>query len=109
MSQRFPTKREIFIISPESIAFDFLNYLPSYNIVWDSPSRDSMDSMPLSGRLGAGRFIVNTLRIRENLGTDPAADRLLRNMLNYAARDLDKPPGDLPADFQQQLKTIGYE
>jgi hypothetical protein len=36
------------------MAFDFLNYLPSYNIVWDSPSRDSMDSMPLSGRLGAG-------------------------------------------------------
>jgi hypothetical protein len=25
-----------------------------YNIVWDSPSQDSLDSMPLSGRLGAG-------------------------------------------------------
>lgn len=25
-----------------------------YNIVWDSPSKDSLDSMPLSGRLGAG-------------------------------------------------------
>jgi hypothetical protein len=29
--------------------------------------------------------------------------------LNYAARGLDKPLADLPADFQQQLKTIGYE
>ena len=34
---------------------------------------------------GAGRFIVNTLLIRENLGTHPAAERLLRNLLNYAA------------------------
>jgi hypothetical protein len=58
---------------------------------------------------GAGRFIVSTLRIRDNLGTDPAAERLVRNMLNYAARDLDKPVVDLPGDFQQQLQAIGYE
>jgi hypothetical protein len=58
---------------------------------------------------GAGRFIVNTLRIRENLGTNPAAERLLRNMLTYAARGTDQPAAALPADFQQQLKTIGYE
>ncbi len=37
-------------------------------------------------RLGAGRFILNTLLIRENLGTHPVAERLLRNLLNYAAR-----------------------
>jgi len=35
--------------------------------------------------LRAGRFILNTLLIRENLGTNPAAERLLRNLLNYAA------------------------
>ncbi len=34
--------------------------------------------------LGRGRLILNTLRIRENLGTHPAAERLLRNMLRYA-------------------------
>lgn len=34
---------------------------------------------------GAGRFILNTLLIRENLGVNPAAERLLRNLLNYAA------------------------
>jgi arylsulfatase A-like enzyme len=28
--------------------------LPSYNVIWDSPSVDSLDSMPLSGRSGAG-------------------------------------------------------
>jgi hypothetical protein len=32
---------------------------------------------------GRGRFILNTLLIRENLGTHPAAERLLRNLLNY--------------------------
>ena len=40
--------------------------------------------------LGDGRLILNTLRIRENLGRDPVAERLLRNMLNYAARDREK-------------------
>ena len=40
--------------------------------------------------LDIGRFILNTLRIRENLGPNPVAERLLRNMLNYAARDTSK-------------------
>lgn len=35
-------------------------------------------------RLGKGRFILNTLQIRENLGRHPAAERLLRNLLNHA-------------------------
>jgi hypothetical protein len=34
---------------------------------------------------GEGRFILNTLLIRENLGMHPAADRLLVNLLRYAA------------------------
>jgi len=58
---------------------------------------------------GAGRFILNTLLIRENLGSHPAAERLLRNLLRYAARNLDQPMADLPADFEAQLKSIGYE
>jgi hypothetical protein len=59
-------------------------------------------------RLGAGRFVVNTLRIRENLGQHPAAERLLRNMLRYAARDAQTPLADLPADFETRLKSLGY-
>ena len=35
-------------------------------------------------RHGAGRIIMNTLNIRESLGQDPVAERLLRNLLNYA-------------------------
>jgi len=58
--------------------------------------------------LGAGRFILNTLRIRENLGAHPAAERLLRNLLRYAARDAAQPPADLPKDFDAQLKAMGY-
>ena len=57
----------------------------------------------------AGRFILNTLRIRENLGTDPVAERLLRNMLRYAAGGVEKPLADLPADFDEHLKAIGYK
>jgi len=59
--------------------------------------------------LGAGRFILNTLRIRENLGRHPAAEHLLRNMLRYAARDAKTPPASLPAEFEAQLKAMGYE
>ena len=58
--------------------------------------------------LGAGQFILNTLLIRENLGKNPAADRLLLNMLRHAARNATKPLADLPADFESQLKAFGY-
>ncbi|MCX6873141.1 MAG: glycoside hydrolase family 2 [Verrucomicrobia bacterium] len=47
-------------------------------------SRDYSSGLMLAVyRSGSGRFILNTLLIRENLGTHPAAERLLRNLLNY--------------------------
>ena len=55
--------------------------------------------------LGEGRFVLNTLRIRENLGSHPAAERLLRNMLRYAARDLEKPVAELPPDQDSRKGT----
>lgn len=58
---------------------------------------------------GAGKFFFNTLRIREQLGKDPVAELLLRNLLNEAARDTDKPAAELPIDLEQQFKAIGYE
>ncbi|MFH1922825.1 MAG: glycoside hydrolase family 2 TIM barrel-domain containing protein, partial [Planctomycetota bacterium] len=58
--------------------------------------------------LGAGRFVLTTLQIRDNLGR-PAADRLLLNMLRHGARDVTQPPADLPPDFDAQLKAIGYQ
>ncbi|MBS1852535.1 MAG: glycoside hydrolase family 2 [Acidobacteria bacterium] len=42
-------------------------------------------------RLGKGRFVLNTLNVTANLGKIPAADRLLCNMLRFAAGpDADK-------------------
>ncbi len=59
-------------------------------------------------RLGAGRFFLNTLPIREQLSNNPVAERLLRNLLRHAASEAGQPVADLPADFEQQLKAIGY-
>ncbi|MBE3071145.1 MAG: glycoside hydrolase family 2, partial [Planctomycetes bacterium] len=58
--------------------------------------------------LGAGRFVLNTLRVRENLGRHPAAERLLRNMLRWAARDAGQPVAEPPADLDRLLKAFGY-
>ena len=57
---------------------------------------------------GAGEFILNSLLIRNNLGKVPQAERLLRNMLRFAGRDMAKPLADLPADFDEHLKGMGY-
>jgi hypothetical protein len=59
-------------------------------------------------KLGAGRFVVNTLLVRDHLGKVPQADRLLLNMLRYAASDAGQPPVDLPAGFDVFLKSVGY-
>jgi hypothetical protein len=59
-------------------------------------------------RLGAGRFLLNTLLIRERLGRDPLADKLLRNMLHYAGRDLTEPVAPVPAEYDELLKELGY-
>ena len=63
--------------------------------------------------LGAGRFILNTLLVLENLGKHPAADRLALNFLRYAATDagkpwFTKPLALLPADFEEQLENMEY-
>ncbi len=58
-------------------------------------------------RLGAGRLVLNTLAIREPLGRHPAAERLLRNMLRYAAQDAQQPLVELPADVAEQFRAMG--
>jgi hypothetical protein len=57
---------------------------------------------------GQGLFIANTLHIAENLGKDPAADRLFSNMLNFAVRSTGEPMKELPENFVQRLNEIGY-
>jgi hypothetical protein len=64
--------------------------------------------------LGEGRFVLNTLRIRENLQQHPVAGRLLVNLLRYAGGhrlgDPDHGPltVPLPPDFDAHLRALGY-
>jgi hypothetical protein len=60
-------------------------------------------------RVAAGRVVLNSLKLRENIGKVPAAERLVLNLLNYAAEDIRKPLSDLPLDFNRQLRAIGFE
>jgi Glycosyl hydrolases family 2, TIM barrel domain/Glycosyl hydrolases family 2/Glycosyl hydrolases family 2, sugar binding domain len=62
-----------------------------------------------SYRFGAGQFFVNTFPLLENNGTHPAADRLLLNLLQYAAASVQGPAVPLPADFDARLGEIGYQ
>jgi hypothetical protein len=56
--------------------------------------------------LGAGRILLNTLRVAGNLGPVPQAERLLRNMLNHMSRSLAQPVAALPANFEPQLAEL---
>lgn len=57
---------------------------------------------------GAGRFLLNSLQVLENVGRHPAADRLLLNMLAYSMDGIARPPAPLPDGFDGLLNTIGY-
>lgn len=59
-------------------------------------------------RVGEGRIVLNTLEIVGQLGQDPVAERLLRNMLRYAAAEASLPLAPLPPDFGARLKSMGY-
>jgi hypothetical protein len=60
-----------------------------------------------SYNLGAGKFIVNTFRILENLG-HPAADRLLLNLIDAAADVARGPAAALPTDWSATLEAMDY-
>lgn len=61
-------------------------------------------------RFGEGWFYVNTLRILENLDTNPVADRLLYNFVKHAQKQASpgKPLAGLPGDFTAKIREIGY-
>ena len=58
---------------------------------------------------GAGRFILNTLCIRENLGGDPVADILLRNLIRYATEETGESLRELPQGFDRQIAELGLD
>jgi hypothetical protein len=54
----------------------------------------------------AGRFLVNTLPVREAIGSSPQAERLLRNMLVYMSRDLNRKQSPLPQNLASALAKL---
>jgi len=59
-------------------------------------------------KFGAGQFIVNTFPILQNVDKHPAADRLLLNLIQYAAGSAQGPATPLPGDFASWLKSVHY-
>ena len=37
---------------------------------------------------GKGKVVISTLRLTENLGTDPVADKILYNLIKWASTDI---------------------
>jgi hypothetical protein len=71
------------------------------------PSTGYVSGLFLSShRLKAGRMFLNTFHILENLGTHPAADRLLLNLIAYASKKLRGRPKPLPKDFERWLAQV---
>jgi len=58
---------------------------------------------------GAGEFLINTFPIIEHLGNHPVADRLLINMIRFAAVNTSGSLASLPPQFDLKLREIGYE
>jgi hypothetical protein len=61
-----------------------------------------------SYKLGAGRMVLNTPRVLENLDTNPTADRLLLNLVGYAAKLAANTRAELSADLENLFRRIGY-
>ena len=57
-------------------------------------------------RFGAGRIILNTFNILDNVDKHPAADRLLMNLINYAARSATESLTPPSADWEAILKEM---
>ena len=58
--------------------------------------------------LGAGKIILNTFSLLDQVDKHPAADRLLLNLLSYAAETTQSPPAPTPDNFDALMKEMGY-
>ncbi|HWH57109.1 MAG TPA: hypothetical protein VN682_05720 [Terriglobales bacterium] len=61
---------------PDGIGLD--RAVVESNLEVDLPDTSDLFSMPF----GKGRLVLNTLHIAERLNSDPAADRILKNIIN---------------------------
>lgn len=58
--------------------------------------------------LGLGKIVLNTFNILDNVDKHPAADRLLMNIIAYAAGTVAEPLPRERADVDAALKEIGF-
>jgi hypothetical protein len=61
-----------------------------------------------SYKFGTGQFIVNSFPILDYIDKHPVADRLLLNLIQHGTDSVAAPVAALPADFETQLRNIGY-
>jgi hypothetical protein len=57
---------------------------------------------------GAGRILLNTFNLLDQVDKHPAADRLLLNLIAEAAKTTQQPSTPLPGNFDATLKDLGY-
>lgn len=72
------------------------------------PDGFAAGTMLCAYNFGAGRVVLNTFNILENIDRHPAADRMLLNMIEYGRESAALPGVPLPDDFPATLTRIGY-
>ena len=73
---------------------------------YNTPGGYVSGTMLATHALGRGRVILNTFNILSQVDRNPAADRLLLNLLQRARSQAARRPGKLPAGFERRLKAI---
>ncbi|MEM6803812.1 MAG: sugar-binding domain-containing protein [Bacteroidota bacterium] len=66
-----------------SMGFDWFS--KEHKMHYSGPGNEWWGADVAEAKYGKGKFIFSQLRIIENLGKDPVADKLLFNMIHYAA------------------------
>jgi hypothetical protein len=80
----------------------------SFATGYSTPGGYASGVLLASYRFGAGQFFVNSFSILDQVDRHPAADRLLLNLIRYAAESLRDPTVPLSSNFQSILKEIGF-
>ena len=74
--------REVQSLDGTSIGFEWFS--PDHKMHYSGPGESWWGADLAILPIDKGRVVVSQLRIVENLGRDPVADKLLRNLLKFA-------------------------
>lgn len=75
---------------------------------WIAGTTYGSGAMIASYRLGSGRLILNTMKLLDQLGNNPAADRLLLNLTGYAHAKTNTRLVKIPEKLNRRLTTAIY-